>query len=129
MAQRGRHRFYEVPYSCEVGGRNTPGRPLGWVAAMYFLVVAMVGDHEGVFEQWMEAGEGACCELIFPEFVEAILRSGLLKFDEDSKTPTDLKIHEMCLLLLFGPAGFQPMSAPRINPMSLSGAERRVAGL
>ena len=88
------------------------------------FVIAELGDHPGALASWEEAGEDACCELIFPEFVEAILRAAMLKFDNDPKTPIDLKIHELCLLLIFGPAGLQP--PPASNDLQpLSGVERR----
>ena len=59
------------------------------------FIVAMLGDHSGVVAKWEEAGESACSELIFPEFVEAILRAAMLKWVSDTTTPIDLKIHEM----------------------------------
>ena len=77
-------------------------------------------------ERNAETGEKACAELIFPEFVEAILRAGLFKFSADETTPMDLKIHEMCLLLSFGAAG--PLQQARKTDGSgapLSGVERR----
>lgn len=90
------------------------------------FVVAQLGDHAGAFEHWLEAGESACRELIFPEFVEAILRAALMKFSLDEATPVDLKIHEMCLLLIFGPAGLHNAPPPRpLLPPPLAGVERR----
>ena len=88
------------------------------------FVVAMLGDHPGALASWDAAGENVCSELIFPEFVEAILRAAMLKFDIDRKTPIDLKIHEMCLLLIFGPAGVQK-AATSNDLQPLSGVERR----
>jgi len=68
------------------------------------FVLAMLGDHAGNFESWQNAGENACQELIFPEFVEALMRASLTKFRDDDTTAIDLKVHEICLLLTFGPA-------------------------
>ena len=70
-------------------------------------VLAMLGDHDGAYEQWLGAGDNRCKELIFAEFVDAVMRASLLKFESDSTTPVDLKVHEMCLLLTFGPAGLE----------------------
>lgn len=69
------------------------------------FVHAMLGPFEGGYEQWVEAGDKACTELIFSEYVEAIMRAALFKFESDTRTPVDLKVHEVCLLLIFGPAG------------------------
>ena len=91
------------------------------------FVVAQLGDHEGSFARWEEAGEDACTELIFPEFVEAVLRAGLLKCIDDDVTPIDLKIHEVCLLLIFGPAGLWPQKGKAGSSSELSGVERREA--
>eukprot|EP00325_Prymnesiales_sp_UTEX-LB-985_P024258 CAMPEP_0174731970 /NCGR_PEP_ID=MMETSP1094-20130205/58536_1 /TAXON_ID=156173 /ORGANISM="Chrysochromulina brevifilum, Strain UTEX LB 985" /LENGTH=529 /DNA_ID=CAMNT_0015934421 /DNA_START=17 /DNA_END=1606 /DNA_ORIENTATION=+ len=68
------------------------------------FVIAMLGDHPGNFESWQAAGEQACEELIFPEFVEALMRVSLTKYRDDDSTSVDLKVHEICLLLTFGPA-------------------------
>ena len=89
------------------------------------FIVAELGDHHGVVAQWEEAGEVACCDLIFPEFVEAILRAALLKWAADKVTPIDLKIHEMCLLLIFGPAGVRTSGMADSLLPPLSGVERR----
>ena len=97
------------------------------------FVVAMLGDHDGVYEAWEEglskaAQEGgACVTLIFPEFVEAILRAALFKFSYDDETPVDLKIHEICLLLIFGPAGpHPPRRVSGLEKPPMAGVERRV---
>lgn len=68
------------------------------------FVVAMLGEHEGAFDDWSAQAE-PCRELIFPEFVDAIMRSALVKYASDPHTPVDLKVHELCLLLISGPAG------------------------
>lgn len=67
------------------------------------FVLAMLGDHDNNFESWEAAGENACRVLIFPEFVEALMRTALTKFRDDRSTPVDMKVHELCLLLTFGP--------------------------
>ena len=72
------------------------------------FVVAMLGDHEGSFDKWAEAGDKACQDLIFSEFVEAVMRAALSKYEGDADTAVDLKVHELCLLLVFGPAAKQP---------------------
>ena len=90
------------------------------------FVHAMLGDHEGAYEEWEEAGKSASVELSFPEFVEAIMRAGLYKFEADERTPIDLKVHEICLLLICGPAGFQAAQVTRtVDKLSLSAQERR----
>ena len=71
-------------------------------------MVAMLGDHEGSFDKWVEAGDKACQDLIFSEFVEAVMRAALSKYKGDADTAVDLKVHELCLLLVFGPAAKQP---------------------
>lgn len=91
------------------------------------FVVAQLGDHKGSFARWEEAGEDACTDLIFPEFVEAVLRAGLLKCIDDHETPMDLKIHEVCLLLIFGPAGLLPQKGKAGSSSEPSGLERREA--
>ena len=85
-----------------------------------------------VLERWPECSLlcGTATAVGFPEFVDAIQRAAMLKFDTDHKTPVDLKIHEMCLLLIFGPAG--PLVAPPARsavPPALAGVERRVSAL
>jgi hypothetical protein len=90
------------------------------------FVVAELGEHKESLPQWLEAGDDACVTLIFSEFVEAILRAALLKFSDDAKTPVDLKIHEMCLLLIFGPAGLSRSGRDTAGDAApLSGVERR----
>jgi hypothetical protein len=69
------------------------------------FVHAMLGAHDGVFETWQEAGEQACSEILFSEFVDAIMRVALLKFEWDTATTIDIKVHELCLILIFGPGG------------------------
>jgi len=105
------------------------GRDMDEEKLMRAFVVAELGDHQNAYSEWQEAGgvEKACAELIFPEFVEAILRAALLKFENDPKTPVDLKIHEICLLLIFGPAGLHPPArASGLGRPPLAGVERRV---
>lgn len=94
---------------------------------MRAFVIAQLGDHKGAYEAWQEGGgvESACVTLIFPEFVEAILRAALLKFSYDTKTSIDLKIHEICLLLIFGPAGLHPASRVSSGRPPIAGVERR----
>ena len=89
------------------------------------FVIAILGDHENALASWDEAGEAACCELIFPEFVEAILRAAMLKLKDDKRTTIDLKIHEICLLLIFGPAGVKMKKKQEAFVAPLSGVERR----
>ena len=69
------------------------------------FVHAMLGAHDGVFETWQEAGEQASSEILFSEFVDAIMRVALLKFEWDTATTIDIKVHELCLILIFGPCG------------------------
>ena len=81
------------------------------------FVHAMLGDFEGVVDKWANAreknnaaiGSGsyiqALDKIIFPEFVESITRVAIVKFAHDHVTPIDLKVHEVCLLLINGPAG------------------------
>ena len=93
------------------------------------FVIAILGDHENALASWDEAGEAACCELIFPEFVEAILRAAMLKLKDDKRTTIDLKIHEICLLLIFGPAGVKMKKKQEAFVAPLSGVEAGGAGV
>lgn len=109
---------------------KTTGVDLNEAKVVEAFVAALVGERPDALQLWEEAGDAACKELIFPEFVDAIQRAAMLKFDTDHKTPVDLKIHEMCLLLIFGPAG--PLVAPPARsavPPALAGVERRVSAL
>ncbi len=72
------------------------------------FVHAMLGDHDKVVEKFEDAVEREtrpCQDLIFSEFVEALTRTALSKYADDASTPVDLKVHEICLLLISGPAG------------------------
>ena len=109
---------------------ETTGKDLDEDKLMQAFVVAELGDHKSSYSDWQAAGgvESACADLIFPEFVEAILRAALLKYDYDPRTSVDLKIHELCLLLIFGPAGLQPPVRPtNLGRPPLAGVERRPA--
>jgi len=46
-----------------------------------------------------------CTTLIFPEFFEAVGRIALKKFQSDGISSVDRKLHEMCQLIIAGPAG------------------------
>ena len=40
--------------------------------------------------------------------LEALARAALLKFESDSATPPEAKVHEICQLLIHSPAGVPP---------------------
>ena len=84
---------------------NVMGTDLTKTKLQQAFVQAQLGEHEGVVEARDAAGEKACPELIFTEFVDAIFRVALVMHADDVITPADLKLHEICLLLEFGPAG------------------------
>jgi len=68
------------------------------------FAVTMLGGHARSHEQWLDAGAAACKHLLFSEFVEAVMRAALSKYQDDHDTPVDMKVHELCLLLVYGPA-------------------------
>mgnify|MGYP003305055063 CR=1 FL=1 len=53
------------------------------------------------------------------------LRAAMLKLKDDKRTTIDLKIHEICLLLIFGPAGVKMKKKQEAFVAPLSGVERR----
>lgn len=70
-----------------------------------------------------------CTTLIFPEFMEAIGRAALFKFEVDKISTVERKMHEMCQLVIASPvgkvSGAQPQAAP--NPTTPARSERRRA--